>query len=123
MFQENLLRSCFHDYGSKVNWLAHFDVDEFLAIQPRIDDPSEPYEDDMTGEWRYPLHDLLRNEDLDKAIAVHVSRHNFINAIGISELGEGQLVMDVHVYRDLVKHEDESFWWTKVSERDTSFGR
>ncbi|SCV71531.1 BQ2448_3119 [Microbotryum intermedium] len=95
MFQTLLLRKCFDDYGATSEWLAHFDIDEFLVHKP------EPYEK-PAAELGWPKETILRRmfnqEPFRTAAGVHVSRHNFIN-LAIETLTADQLVVQSHLYR------------------------
>jgi hypothetical protein len=103
MFQDLLLRKCFDDYGSQVNWLGHFDVDEYVVIKPR------PFERDARLQ---PLADasfsllgrILEEEPLDAADGVVVTRLNYVN-VGRHELDPHASLLGQHLFRRVIPTE------------------
>jgi hypothetical protein len=102
VWQEHLLRLCHRHIMPTTRWVSHFDVDEFLVVDPSHWLPSVPVpvtlgagEGTLTS-WSYPLHERLAL--LDGALCVPMTRVDFVN-YGVRELGRDEMVVERHTIR------------------------
>ncbi|KAM0791980.1 hypothetical protein ACM66B_002739 [Microbotryomycetes sp. NB124-2] len=95
VWQHTLLRYCQHFAMPDSRWVSHFDVDEFVRVDPPASSAPVPTKSG-DGQWRFPLHDRLAL--LEDANCVPMSRITFQN-VGSLDIGATELVTHTHVTR------------------------
>lgn len=99
MYQALLLRKCYDDYGPRIRWLGHWDIDEYIVVLPR---PFEAPPWQAADNWRESptvLGRILSEYSIRSAGAVQMSRYNYINC-GVEKLAPNQTVMSSHLHRN-----------------------
>lgn len=106
VWQDHLLRLCQRHVMPRTRWVSHFDVDEFLMVDPShwlttVPVPvSNPEREEASAvSWSYPLHRLLA--ELDEALCIPMTRLDFVN-FGARDLGRDEMVIERHTIRNKV---------------------
>ena len=81
-----------------MEWLAHWDMDEYLQFVPQIGLPRYPYRIPNESDWRFPLYDILEDPEVSASLGMVVNRLDFPN-IGWKKLANTELITQAHVWR------------------------